>query len=257
MKRAALALALVLVACSQSANDFPSHPGGAGPGGSSGGNPGGIVDGGIDGILVDAGDAGVPISGRVCIVKDLRTPAVCDTTKDASVVKVTLGTRTPTAAPAKTGEFTIIAELGTALVWHATGTNFVPSVMPYGITNVIPIVPDLFYQDLQNSNAVATLPEGQGAVLARVVTGTSPAAGVNATSTLISGNEPLFDANDPQIWGTIGPTKADGAIWFAGVNVTTAATITFTRPGPPVSAPVTAPVTVEDQSITFITQDVP
>jgi hypothetical protein len=256
MKRAALAL--VLVACSQSANDFPSHPGGAGPGGSSGGG-GGLVDAGIgDTGVGDAGDAGVPISGRVCIVKDLRTPTVCDTTKDASVVKVTLGNRTPTAAPARTGEFTIIAELGTALVWHASGTNFVTSVMPYGITNVIPIVPDLFYQDLQNSNSVTTLSEGQGAVLARVVSGTSPAAGVNATSTLVSGNEPLFDASDAQIWGTIGPTKADGAIWFAGVNVTTApATITFTRPGPPVSAPVTAPVNVEDQSITFITQDVP
>lgn len=255
MKRAALAL--VLVACSSSANDFPTHPGGSGPVPPSGGG-GGVVDGGLgDTGTGDAGDGGVPIAGRVCIVSDLRTPAVCDTTKDASMVKVTLGTRTPTVAPAKTGEFTIIAELGTALVWRATGTNFVSSVMPYGIDNVIPIVPDTLYQDMLGMNPVTLLAEGQGSVLARVVSGTSPVAGVNATSTLVTGNNIAFyDGNDKLVWGQIGPTQTRGAIWFPGVNVTTTpAAITFTRQGATTS--VQAPVTVEDQSITFITQDVP
>lgn len=219
--------------------------GGSGSGGTAG--DAGVVGGGDD--------AGVLVTGRVCIVQDLRTPIACDTTRDASSVKVTLGTRTPAAAPAKTGEFTILAPLGTDLVWHATGLNFVPSVMPFGTDNTIPIVPDTLYTEMQSMNSVTILAETQGSVLARVVSGVSPVANVAATSTLVSDNAiPLYDTKDGLIWSVTGPTLANGTIWFPGVNVTTtAARITFTPQG---GTPVTAPVNVEDQAITFITQDI-
>ncbi|HEX3763475.1 MAG TPA: hypothetical protein VHW23_32490, partial [Kofleriaceae bacterium] len=62
MKRAALAL--VLAACSSSANDFPAHPGAGGGGGVSGGGGGGVtIDGGLGETLGDASDAGIPITG--------------------------------------------------------------------------------------------------------------------------------------------------------------------------------------------------
>jgi hypothetical protein len=217
-----------------------------------------VVDGpGRDAGIADGGnDGGVLIAGRVCIVKDLRTPTVCDTTKDASAVKVTLGTRTPTAAPARTGEFTIVAPLG-APVWHATGVNFISSVMPFGPDNTIPIVPDeLYLLSLLPSNNVTLQAEGQGSVVVRVVSGVAPVANVTATTSLVSNNTiPLYDARDALIWSTTGPTLTNGALWFPGVDVTTApARITVTPQG---GTAVSTEVNVEDQAITFVTQDLP
>jgi hypothetical protein len=107
---------------------------------------------------------------------------------------------------------------------------------------------------------VAIFSEGQGSVLARAVIGTSPVAGVLATSTLASNPTagPLYpdpNARDGSIWRDTGPTLGNGAIWFPGVAVTTTpALITFTRQG---GGSVSTRVNVEDQAITFITQDLP
>lgn len=245
-------LAVLLAACSSNAGgDYPTRPGGGGPvgGGGGGSADAGAGDGG-------AGDAGVLVAGRVCIIKDLRHLTDCDTAKDASVVSVTLGTRSPTTAPARTGEFTIVAPLGTDLVWRAKATNFVTSVMPFGTDNVLPIVPDALYTELLSQNSVTLLPEGQGSVVVRVVTGTAPAAGVTGTTTLVSNNViPRYDeANSAIDWGLVGPTQTAGELWFPGVDVTTTpARITLT---PSTGTPVTVSVSVEDQAITFLTQDV-
>jgi hypothetical protein len=252
MKRAALAL--VLAACSSSSNDFPPLQEGSPPGGTTGtGGSGGTVgDGGLGG---GGNDGGSVISGRVCIVKDLRTPTVCDPNGDASIVQVTLGTRTPTVAPARTGEFTIVAPLSSAPVWRVTGRNFVASVMPFGPDNTIPIVPDTLYLEMLGMNNITLLPEGQGSVLARVVSGVAPIANVSAATTLTSNNIiPLYDTKDGLVWSVTGPTLANGTIWFPGVQVTTAGLITFQPQG---GTTVSTPVNVEDQAITFISQDLP
>lgn len=252
MKRAVL-IAL-LAACTANSNDYPTRPGGGGVVivGGGGGTTG---DGGVS----DAGDgdAGVAVTGRVCIIKDLRQLTTCDTTKDASVVKLSIGGRTPASPPARTGEFTIFAPLGTDLVWHATGSNFASSAMPFGTDNLIPIVPDALYNDLLLQNIGSTLPAGQGSVVVRAVTGTVPAVGVAATTTLISGNAiPRYDADTSATdWREVGPTQSAGVVWFPGVQVTTTpARITLTRTG---GTPVSVTVNVEDQTITFVTQDVP
>lgn len=254
MKRAALAL--VLAACSTSSKDFPPLPGGSGPGGTSGGGGGTVGDGGMG----SGGDAGTLINRRVCIVSDLRTPTICDATKNASGVKVTLGTQTPVSLPARTGEFTIVQPLDTDLVWHVTGAGFVTSVVPFSSEVTIPIVPEALYDELQSSNTLMIV-EGQGSVLARAVIGSSPVAGVLATSTLVVNTPPVpLYGPDPSIrdatatWRDTGPTLGNGAIWFPGVDVTTTpAQITFTRQG---GAPVSTRVNVEDQAITFIIKDV-
>jgi len=252
------ALLVLLAACTASSNDFPPRSGGAtgvgpvtsGPGGTTG--DGGVSD-------ANDGDAGVAVSGRICIVRDLRHLTTCDTLKgDASVVKVSIGGRAPAAPPAKTGEFSIVAPLGTDLVWHASGTNFITTAMPFGPDNTIPIVPDLVYTDLLNQNHVTLLTEGQGSVFVRAVTGALAESGVSATTTLVTGNViPLYDADISSTdWREIGPTQAAGVIWFPGVQVTTTtpARITLSRVG---GTPVNVSVNVEDQVITFLTQDVP
>jgi hypothetical protein len=252
MKRAALAL--VLAACSASSNDFPPlAEGGGTPGISSGGGGTGTVR---DAGTGDGGASGGLIQGRVCIVNDLRNPTLCDTTKDASVVKVTLGTRTPTTGPDPTGHFTIVAPSGSP-VWHASGLNFISSVIPYGTDPTIPIVPDLFYGDVLRMNGGLTIQGGQGSVLARVVSNGSPVANVAAATNLTSNSitlTPLYDTKDGLVWSTAGPTLASGAVWFPLVDVTSASgRITFTPQG---GTPVITRVdNVEDQAITFVTQD--
>jgi hypothetical protein len=251
MKRAALAL--VLAACSTSTKDFPPLPEGAPPGGTSGGGgttgDAGIADGGSDG--------GGLIAGRVCIVKDLRTPTVCDTTKDASTVKVTLGgTRTPAVGPDHDGLFMIVAPLG-APVWRASGSIFVPSVMPWAAETTIPIVPDLLYNDAKLMSGNVSIAEGQGSVVVRVVNGVAPVpARTNLTDMSIT-VVPLYATTNSLAWTDVGPTLVSGAVWFPAVDVASVPgkTVTLTPQG---GAQVITPVdVVEDQAITFVTQDLP
>jgi len=118
-------------------------------------------------------------------------------------------------------------------------------------------VSDVVYNELIALNAVTLLPEGQGSVVVRAVNGVAPAPGVNATSTLTSANViPRFDdANSADDWREIGPTQANGMLWFPGVDVTTPpASITLTPPAP--GTPVLVRVSVEENAITFVTQDI-
>ena len=251
------AVLVLLAACTGSTNDFPSRSGGpSGVGPVNSGSGGTTGDGGV----TDAtdGDAGVAVSGRICIVHDLRHLTVCDTARgDASVVKVSIGGRAPAAAPARTGEFSIVAPLGTDLIWHASGTNFITTAMPFGPDNTIPIVPDADYRDLVNQNHLTMLAEGQGSVVVRAVSGALAESGVSATTNLVTANVvPLYDADNSAIdWREIGPTQSAGVMWFPGVQVTTTpARITLSRVG---GTPVNVQANVEDQIITFLTQDVP
>lgn len=233
MKRAVLAV--LLAACRAGAGDRP------------------VTDGGGS---MDGGDAGASIQGRVCIVKDLRHPTDCDTTQDASRLTVLLGTRTATAPPTPAGDFEVAAQLGTGLVWHVSGATVVTSAMPFGTDHTIPVVPDDVYNELLGSNQVTIPAEGQGSVVVRVVSGAVPAAGVSATSTLVSGNVvPRYDADSSALdWREVGPTQTAGVLWFPGVEVTASpARIALT---PPVGARVDVTVSVEEQAITFVTQDV-
>lgn len=252
------ALVVLLVGCNASTDDFPTRGGGpTGIGPVTSGSGGTTGDAGTgDG---NDGDAGVTLSGRICIVRDLRKLTTCDTSTrgDASKVTVSIGGRTA-APPAKTGEFSILAPLGTDLVWHASGTNFVTTAMPFGPDNLIPIVDSEDYRVLQVDNQLTVLGEGQGSVVVRAVTGAVAASGVSATTTLVSGNVvPLYDADTSATdWRVLGPTQSSGVMWFPGVQVTTTTPgrITLSRNGGP-QVPVT--VSVEDQTITFLTQDVP
>lgn len=261
MKRAilavlpALAALPALPACSAHENDFPSRPGGGGMSGGGGG--GGTTDGGTGDGGIGDGDAGVLLSGRICVVKDLRKLTTCDGTVNASGFSVQLGTRTPPGPPTKTGEFTIFAQLGTDLVWRVSGNGFVLTVMPYGTDNTIPVISSQDYGALLNEFSTGPTAAGQGSVVVRAVNGPAAEPGVAATSTLVSNGTAalaLYDQTGSTLWSQTGPTQTAGVMWFPNVDVTTTPARVTLKPvtGPSVGVD----VGVVDGAITFVTQDV-
>ena len=247
MKLALLALGLV-AACRASAEDYPIGPGGSGGGGGRG------VDAGLGDTGADAdGDAGVPVTGRVCVIVDLRTPTVCSSA-DASRLTVSIGT-TRTATPNARGDFTINAPLGPFL-WRVSGTNFNTSIVPVSGDNTLPVISDVLYMEMLAANHVVRPAEEVTSALVRVVQGgTTAAVGVLATSNPATADLPLYDDNDVLIWrsNNLG-TGSNGAVWLPDLPVasggTGAVTVTLT---PPQGAAVTTVVTVVDQAITFVT----
>lgn len=251
---------LLLVAACQSGggDDYPTGSGGGGPvvsGGGGRGGDAGIGDGGD-------GDGGVSTTGRVCLITDLRKLTTCSATGAKGLV-VSLGTRTVTiASDHDDGTFTIAAPLGTDLTWHVTSSvldRIVPSAMPFGSDNSIPVVSTQLYRDLLSTNKVEVADQ-QGSIVVRVVRGVTPAVNVSATST-VPGSVTLYDSNNSLLdWNesSVGATGAAGVVWFPDVSLSvrppTLATITLTPQG---GTPVSTPAVVENQTITFVTKEVP
>ena len=259
MKRAALAL--VLAACSASSNDFPPLREGAPPGGtSSGGTVGTVGDAGIgDGST----DGGVAISGRVCLVQDLRTPtSKCDTTK-ASGFTVTLGTAhaidagtaavVGTATTGPDGSFTMVAPLGPGLIWHVTSLKLATSVMDYGTENTIPAMLADSYHDLLLGNAGQETDEDHGAIVLRVVRGLTPVAGLSATVAPLAVGDTQYDSNNSLIDWNPNATQTAGMVWVPNAQLGTAI-LTLSATGSPTHLVTT---TVERQAITFVTRTIP
>jgi hypothetical protein len=254
MKLAVLVLVLVAACRAGGGDDYPTGPGGGGVviggGGSGHGGDAGTGDGGD-------GDGGIPLSGRVCLLNDLRKigDATACATKGASGLVVTLGIGTgPGARSATTaddGSFSITAPLGAGFTWHVTGRQIITSAMPFGTDNTIPAVGDTQYTELLGSNSVL-LQDQQGSIFVRVVSGTTPVSGVAATSNPAANNLAFYDSNDPLRWDTI-HTESFGIAWFPGVPVLPApATVVLSPPG---ASAVTISATVENQAITFVTRD--
>ncbi len=263
MKRAALAL--VLAACSSSSNDFPPLPGGSGPGGVSGGGSGGTIgDAGIgDGI---ANDGGVAISGRVCLVQDLRAPtSMCDPTK-AGGFTVTLGTAhatdagttavVGTATTHPDGSFTMVAPLGPGLIWHVTSLKLTTSVMDYGTENTIPAMLSETYRDLLLANTGQETDVDHGAVALRVVRGLTPVADLSATVAPPGVGDTQYDSpNSPNSltdWNQ-NATQTAGMVWVPNAQLGMA-TLTLSAMDGTTNLVTT---TVESQTITFVTRTIP
>lgn len=261
MKRAALAL--VLAACSTSNHDFPARPGGGGGGVvSGGGGSGGTVgDAGVgDGA---ASDGGVPITARVCLVQDLRTPtSLCEATK-AGGLTVTLGAASAsdagtgavvgTATTGPDGSFAMVAPIGPGFTWHVTGKNLTTSVMAYGTENTIPAMLSELYLGLRETNGMPLSDDQHGAVIVRVVRGVSPVAGLTATVAPLGDSETRYDSkNSAADWNTT-VTQGDGMVWvpdaqLGSVKITLGAMDGTTNP---------VSTAVESQAIRFVTQAIP
>jgi hypothetical protein len=241
-------LALGLVACRASADDYPIGPGGNGNGRGSGAADAGLGDGG------DAadGDAGVQISGRVCVISDLRFPTVCNG-GDADKITVSIGT-TRTATPNARGDFTINAPLG-PFVWRVSGTNFTTSIVSVSGDNTLPVIGDALYLEMLGVNKVTRLPEMMSSAVVRVVHGgTAPVASVLATSVPATSDLPFYDDNDTLDWRSdmLG-TGPNGVVWLPDLPlIGTAGSVKITLK-PPVGAAVDITASLVDQAITFVT----
>src|SRR3569833_1640992 len=146
-------------------------------------NPGGGTNPGAGGAQVDAsapGDANLDvIAGQVCLITDPRQPNTCATT-GAGNLTVTLDGHTATTAT--DGTFVINAPQSSTIQWQVTGTDVIMSVMSFSAVHRIPVMAQVDYFDLANSNAVVPAP-GQGALFVHVVHQGASVAMVSAAVT--------------------------------------------------------------------------
>lgn len=241
MKVLALLLACgALVACESGDGDYQIQPGGSSPPGTST-----QPDGGAGG---DA--AGATISGRVCKVTDLRAhgSAACAST-GADGITVTLGAST--AETDATGAFTIATPTGTGLVWRASGTDLVASVMPAGGTTEIPIIDTATYEEMLLSAGVL-LSSAQGSIIGYVRRAGQPLSGAVADVTPVPPYPVAYDGTTASVWRA-DATGALGTVWVPALDAGSV-TVTVT---PAVSTVVTRTVLVEDVAITFVPFEIP
>lgn len=247
-----LALLVLVAACHASADDYPIGPGGP-PGGSARGPDAGT--GPSDGGDAGDGDAGVLITGKVCVVTDLRKPTACPNTAVVRNVTVSISA-TRTATPDERGEFSIFAPPG-AFTWHVTGRDIVPSIVPFGPDARLPVIDQELYLSLENNNSV-TPSDAQGAVVMRVVKANVPVTSVTAVSNPATPDLARYDqANSAIDWRSdnLGTGPA-GAVWLPDVPAENPITGAV-RLTPPVGTPQDVLVPVEPQSITFVTVELP
>ena len=128
---------------------------------------------------------------------------------------MTLGGQTTTTGV--DGSFVIAAPSGTNLVWNASGSAIVTSVMSFSLSAQIPAI------DVNTSSAMvvksqATIDSTQGAVIASVLQSNAPAKNANAVVTP-GALEPLLydDDADAETWDASIGTSAHGDIWAPGL----------------------------------------
>lgn len=255
-----LAVLVLLAACRTGMEDYPYGTGGDPPIGHGSNN--GAIDAGVDGNG-DGGNGGAQITGRVCLLTDLRLAGVtagCATTGvDKLSLVVSLGART--ASPAADGAFSIGAPQGAGFTWHVSGpaNTIVRSAMPFGTSNLIPAIRDARYIDLLQVNG-AQINELEGSVVMRVVRGNTVVVGIRALS-LDATNDTsgtFYDdsdnPNDINAWTTVS-TGTLGMVWIPSIPIPVPARPVTVQLSDQTGLLASPTVTVEDQTITFVTQD--
>jgi len=241
-------LVLALAAChTGGGDDYAVVPGGPGVfgGGTTGGTTG--SDGGTD-----DGDGGV--SQRVCLLTDLRQLKLCAAT-GAGGLRVTLGNVTATTAD--DGTFTLVPP-GGVLTWHVTtvmptGPQIVTTAMAYSGQLSVPAITTAVYDDLLHSNSVPIILDGQGSLVIHLTRAGASLPGAKATLAPVSANNTLYDSSSLLIWNA-NQTGTFGVVWAPGVTAGTEQFTIIPQTGATVG-PVSA--TIENQAITFVTQEVP
>ncbi len=200
---------LALAACAD--RDPFIAPGGSGGGGGGGGSGGG---GARDaGPRLDGGGGG-EIRGRICQVTDVRAGAPC-TTADGTGLTVEIFETGAQAAVAADGTFTLPA--AGAVSTLVTNTDhpvwFGGAMQVIGAGNVtLPVMAADDVASLLLANAIVLEP-GRGILVVHVTAGGSPAAGANLSA--LGGIAPFYDAGDPELFFTDGPTGPLGtAVYF-------------------------------------------
>lgn len=231
-----LLAALLLGGCQPEPKDFDPLPGG---GGGLGGSSGGNTDGPLGDALIN------PLSGRVCLVTDLRQPLTGCSTSLAGNLVVTLGSSS--AVTEADGSFVIETPGGTGLTWRVTGANIVTTVSDLGTIPQVPAIGVSRYNDLLLDNGIILSP-GQGSVVIDVVDSDGAVSGVLASSTPLAQFATHYDGASALVWDQ-DQTGSFGIAWIPGV----AAGPAVVTIDPPVGSDVSSTIAVEDGAITFVT----
>jgi hypothetical protein len=235
-------LAGLLAACKQGDGAlFPINPGGTN-------NPGGGDDSTTDAAVT--GDANVDvIPGQVCLISDARASNTCATT-GAGGLTVMLDGNSATTEP--DGTFVIDAPQSSNIQWLVTGTDIMTSVMSYSAVRRIPVMSQVDYFDLANSNSVVPTP-GQGDVFVHVTHQGASVEMVTATVAPAAEFPTLYDGNAVTTWTQISTGPA-GVIWIPGLPQGTAA-VTLTPQGG--TATVVSSIPIGDQTLTWVSAGLP
>ena len=202
-----VALPLAVAACKQgTGDDYPINPGG---------DDTGNFHPPVDGAASDQalGDGGAMITGRVCLIADLRQPTVCAATgaQDITVVLGSVSTMT-----ADDGSFSLISPGGTNLVWRVGATDLVTSVVPFSSSNILPVITGTYFDDMLSTNGVI-LNSGEGSVVLFVRDSAGPLAGAAVALTPTATYLPMHDGANKSVWVT-GNTGVAGVSWTPGAT---------------------------------------
>ena len=218
---------------------YPINPGGPG-------NPGGT--GGADANV--PGDANVDVlPGQVCLITDARDPNTCATT-GAGGLTVKLDGHTATTEP--DGTFVIDVPTSSNIQWVVTGSDVITSVMGFSSVHRIPVMSQVDYFDLANSNAVVPAPL-QGDLFIHVTHQGANVAMVTAAVTPAAEFPTFYDGNAVTTWTQISTSTA-GVVWIPGLTQG-AATVTLTPQGG--TATVVNAIPIGDQTLTWVSVELP
>ena len=243
-----VATLVVAGGCSKDDGVFPILVGG-GP--TFGGN------GGTDATATGSGDAGPTIDGLVCLLTDMRKLTTC-ATSGVGALNVTLDG--VTAVTADDGTFTIAAPAGTNLQWSVVdplvnNPSVIPSLMSFSAVAVIPTIKTDNYHSLQFSNGVVDV-MGEGAIVARVLqNGVALPGAIATTNPPPAGGQPFYDSSSSATVWNQSSTGPNGTLWIPALTAGASTTLTVTPNGG--TAVDIANLPIGDESITYVTVDVP
>ena len=240
MRQPGLAIAIILAACKQGGGgDYPINPGGDDVGDFFPQPDGPPADQAL-------GDANAMITGRVCLLGDVRVPASCAAT-GAGGITVVLGTASATTAD--DGMFSLVSPGGTNLVWLAGAAGLVTSVVPVSTSNILPVLTAADYDDMLATNGVI-LNADQSSIILYVRDATGPLAGAGVTVSPPATFPSMHDTANKSVW-VAGDTGTIGVSWTPGVN--TLPGVASVTVGPPAGAAQQFTLPVQDGTITFAT----
>jgi hypothetical protein len=217
---------------------YPINPGGGGGGG--GGGPDAAV----------ARDANLDvIPGQVCLISDARQPNTCAAT-GAGGFMVTLDGNTATTNA--DGTFVIDSPQSSNISWQVSGNDIITSVMSYSAVHRIPVMSQVDYFDLANSNSVVPI-SGQGDVFVHVTHQGASVAMVTATVAPAAQFPTLYDGDAVTTWTQISTSTA-GVVWSPGLPQGSVA-VTLTPQGG-TALPVTS-IPIGDQTLTWVSVELP
>lgn len=233
---------------------YPPRPGG-------GVTPGGGGDGGTSTPIGDAGPDEVTISGRVCLITDMRSPFACPTTDvtgtpiDLSGITVRDRVLLGQATTGTDGTFTMNLSRQSSvdlIVSHATlRTSIITIDLSGPLTDIkLPAIDSQTWLDLTDFLGVLE-PADHGAVAVFVSRNTAPLAGVEILQPIGGRYAAFYDGATALDWIDSGLTGPFGAGMLFGVPRSIGGT-SFSVVGPSGNPPLTdVPVVVDDNATTF------